>query len=75
MSALGQKRTFCEVCAMSALPPKADIRTQPRSFGSLGRAPDETGHRPAEAESCREAGENCRVTTFVLSPGSMLKCP
>jgi hypothetical protein len=25
MSALGQKRTFSEVCAMSALPPKADI--------------------------------------------------
>jgi hypothetical protein len=25
MSALGQKRTFLEVCAMSALPPKADI--------------------------------------------------
>jgi hypothetical protein len=25
MSALGQKRTFSKVCAMSALPPKADI--------------------------------------------------
>ena len=25
MSALGQKRTFSEVCAMSALHPKADI--------------------------------------------------
>jgi len=25
MSALGQKQTFSEVCAMSALPPKADI--------------------------------------------------
>ena len=25
MSALGQKRTFWEFCAMSALPPKADI--------------------------------------------------
>jgi hypothetical protein len=25
MSALGQKRTFSEVCAMSASPPKADI--------------------------------------------------
>jgi len=25
MSALGQKRTFAEVCVMSALPPKADI--------------------------------------------------
>src|SRR5262249_55626317 len=28
MSALGQKQTFSEVCAMSALPPKADIGTQ-----------------------------------------------
>jgi tripartite-type tricarboxylate transporter receptor subunit TctC len=28
---------------------------------------------PAEAGSCREAGENCRVTTFVFSPRSMLK--
>jgi hypothetical protein len=26
MSALGQKRTFCDTAAMSALPPKADIR-------------------------------------------------
>jgi len=26
MSALGHKRTFWEVCAMSALPPIADIR-------------------------------------------------
>ena len=25
MSALGQKRTFCDAKAMSALPPKADI--------------------------------------------------
>jgi hypothetical protein len=25
MSALGHKRTFAEVCLMSALPPKADI--------------------------------------------------
>jgi hypothetical protein len=25
MSALGQKRTFCDAEAMSALPPKADI--------------------------------------------------
>src|SRR5215471_18748861 len=30
MSALGQKRTFREVETMSALPPKADIGTQPR---------------------------------------------
>jgi len=27
MSALGQKQTFSELCAMSALPPKADIRS------------------------------------------------
>jgi hypothetical protein len=26
MCAFGQKRTFSEVCVMSALPPKADIR-------------------------------------------------
>jgi hypothetical protein len=25
MSALGQKRTFCDTAAMSALPPKADM--------------------------------------------------
>src|SRR5262249_56048643 len=29
MSALGHKRTFMEVCMMSALPSKADIRTWP----------------------------------------------
>ena len=28
MSALGQKQTFSHVCAMSALPPKADIAEQ-----------------------------------------------
>ena len=30
MSALGQKRTFGYLGSMSALPPKADIGTQPR---------------------------------------------
>jgi hypothetical protein len=30
MSALGHKRTFWEVCAMSALPPKADIAGRDR---------------------------------------------
>ena len=30
MSALGQKRTFKRLHPMSALPPKADIGTQPR---------------------------------------------
>ena len=34
MSALGQKRTFREVEAMSALPPKADIGTGPLGRGS-----------------------------------------
>ena len=29
MSALGQKQTLAHVCVMSALPPKADIGTQP----------------------------------------------
>ena len=29
MSALGQKQTFSKVCAMSALPPIADMGTQP----------------------------------------------
>jgi hypothetical protein len=30
MSALGQKRTFSEVCVMSAIPPKADIAERDR---------------------------------------------
>ena len=30
MSALGHKRTFSELCAMSALPPKADIAERRR---------------------------------------------
>ena len=34
MSALDQKRTFSEVCAMSALPPKADIRRPSYVFGA-----------------------------------------
>jgi hypothetical protein len=33
MSALGQKRTFRNVRAMSAFPPKADIGTQPCDVG------------------------------------------
>src|SRR6516162_5865711 len=32
MSALGQKRTFGDVRAMSALPPKADIGTHPQKW-------------------------------------------
>ena len=35
MSALGQKRTFRDAEAMSALPPKADIGTQPRDVRSV----------------------------------------
>jgi len=31
MSALGQKQTFASHQLMSALPPKADIETQPRN--------------------------------------------
>jgi hypothetical protein len=31
MSAMGHKRTFSEVCAMSALPPKADIRQRTKN--------------------------------------------
>jgi hypothetical protein len=38
MSALGEKRTFREVETMSALPPKADIRTQPRNVRFVPKA-------------------------------------
>jgi hypothetical protein len=38
MSALGQKRTFEFVRAMSALPPKADIGTQSRNVRYVPRA-------------------------------------
>jgi hypothetical protein len=38
MSALGQKRTFFEVCAMSALPPKADIVEQGRDVRFVPKA-------------------------------------
>jgi hypothetical protein len=34
MSALGQKRTLPDIGAMSALPPKADIRQ--REFAAMG---------------------------------------
>ena len=37
-SALCQKRTFGEVEAMSALPPKADIGTQPRNVRLVPKA-------------------------------------
>src|SRR6516165_10228397 len=40
MSALGQKRTFEYVRAMSALPPKADIGTGPRSTQQLRQLSD-----------------------------------
>jgi hypothetical protein len=38
MSALGQKRTLGHVRAMSALPPKADIGTQPRDVRFVPKA-------------------------------------
>src|SRR6516162_6665833 len=38
MSALGQKRTLGQVRAMSALPPKADIGTQPRDVRFVPKA-------------------------------------
>jgi len=38
MSALGQKRTFSEVCVMSALPPKADIHCGSRNVCFVPKA-------------------------------------
>src|SRR6516225_1483652 len=38
MSALGQKQTSAHVCVMSALPPKADIGTEPRNVRFVRRA-------------------------------------
>ena len=38
MSALGQKRTLTSAWAMSALPPKADIGTQPRNVRFVPKA-------------------------------------
>ena len=38
MSALGQKRTLAHVHVMSALPPKADIGTQPRDVRFVPKA-------------------------------------
>jgi hypothetical protein len=38
MSALGQKQTFGPFIAMSALPPKADIGTQPRDVRFVPKA-------------------------------------
>jgi hypothetical protein len=40
MSALGQKRTWRQVRPMSALPPKADIGTGPRSTQQLRHVGD-----------------------------------
>src|SRR5262245_16251456 len=38
MSALGHKRTFTHLQPMSALPPKADIGTQPRNVRFVPKA-------------------------------------
>ena len=38
MSALGQKQTLADVRVMSALPPKADIGTQPRDVRFVPKA-------------------------------------
>ena len=38
MSALGQKQTFVHVRVMSALPPEADIGTQPRDVRFVPKA-------------------------------------
>jgi hypothetical protein len=44
MSALGQKRTLPNVSAMSALPPKADIGTEPRNVRFVPKADSCTQH-------------------------------
>ena len=55
MSALGQERTLAVHLAMSALPPKADIRfrARPRVGLELGGAVDffNTGHPPGAART------------------------
>ena len=38
MFALGHKRTFSEVCAMSALPPKADIAERKKDVRFVPKA-------------------------------------
>jgi hypothetical protein len=48
MSALGQKRTFSEVCAMSALPPIADIRGNPPDVRYVPKADIGIGSNPSQ---------------------------
>ena len=58
MSALGQKRTFAVQTAMSALPPKADMRSAKRDV----RFAPESGHSSVyvalsdEGLACDQAG-------------------
>jgi hypothetical protein len=82
MSALGQKRTFLEVCAMSALPPKADIAGRRLDVRFVPKADIERFH--SSNSSARTSSANgtsiprvlavCRLTsssTFVgCSTGS-----
>jgi hypothetical protein len=65
MSALGQKRTFSEVCAMSALPPKADIGTQSRDVRFVPKADILTSwnfalSQPSFAHAFKEFGHRPR---------------
>ena len=54
MSALGQKRTCAVQKRMSALPPKADVRTWP-ALNSLGRATERAAAVRAASKSCLSA--------------------
>jgi len=52
MSALGQKQTLRRVCAMSALPPKADMVQQDRNVRFVPKA-DIPGRFPSDTLSVR----------------------
>src|ERR1700720_1424990 len=76
MTDTGQKRTFHVSNAMSALPPKADIREQDVCFGPIGDIPE--GGRQYRGASCPAATAHCwhrpQVDFSVSIELSLLDC-
>jgi hypothetical protein len=74
MSALGHQRTYCDAYAMSALPPKADIRRQPFDIG-FGSIPDipwalSDGADDTKPEECKQ--HHCQLHVGNYDPPAVL---
>jgi hypothetical protein len=73
MSALGQKRTFRTAIAMSALPPKADIRRRETNvrYGPIADISQRSAHDNFARHERKSGYANCLVGDYSIEIG----CP